>query len=261
MIPLFAFAILFALIVAAAAEGSARAANRRDNDGKGAKAPIDPARFAAAIKNAVAHENDPAKIDAVAKKLEDAGHPAAAAAARERAEELRQGKASSKSAETIFPTPFPGIGAKAWNRYVRIMAGAAPEAVSATNLLGIFQIGFPRLGDLGFVENLRKAQKNGRGVWVGDFKAPLSLSGFLNDPAIQYRAFVLTTAADRGAILSRHADSIGKTIAGKKATLSGLLAVAYHAGLAGLGRWLSGEQERKRSPRTTAAYQRAVGLF
>jgi hypothetical protein len=269
MIPLFAFAIFFALVVASAASGSARAATRRADgpapkDGK-APRPIDPARLATAVKEVVASETDPARVEAAAQKLEDAGHPAAAAVARERAAELRGGSTTSttsKSAEMIFPIPFAGIGAKAWNRYVRLMATATSETVSAGNQFGIFQIGYPRLADLGYVENVRKVHKKGRSVWVGDFKAPLTLAGFLKDVALQYQAFVQTTKTDRSAILARHAGSIGQPIAGKKATLSGLLAVAYHAGLAGLARWLSGgEEERKRSPRTTAAYQRAVGLF
>jgi hypothetical protein len=265
MIPLFAFAILFALIVASAADNSARAASRREDEGtpkdKKAAAPIDPAHVAAAVKRAVASEQDPAKVDAIAKKLEDAGHPAAAAAARERSAELRQGKSGSKSTEKIFPSPFTGVAARAWDRYVQAMASADPETVSATNQLGMFQIGFPRLSDLGYVEKLRRAQKGGRTVWTADFKAPYSLSGFLKDPTVQYGAFVKIAKADRSAILKRHADFIGKTIAGAKVTLSGLLAVSYFAGLAGLGRWLSSEDERTRSPRTTAAYQRGDGLF
>jgi len=265
MIPLFAFAIIFALIVAGAAERSARAAGRHEDEGsskgKGGTTPIDPVRFAAAVKQSVASEHDPVKLDVIAKRLEDAGHPAAAAAARDRSAELRQGRATTKSTQTIFPAPFSGVAPKAWNRYVRLMATANLDAVSATNQLGMFQIGFPRLADLGYVENLRKSRKDGRAVWIADFRAPSSLSGFLKDPAQQYVAFVETTRADRSAIAKRHADVIGKTIAGSKVTLSGLLAVAYHAGLAGLGGWLSGEEERTRSPRTTAAYQRAVGLF
>jgi hypothetical protein len=125
----------------------------------------------------------------------------------------------------------------------------------------MFQIGFRRLADLGYVENLRKENKNGRTVWVGDFKAPFSLSGFLKDPVLQYQVFVQATKADRKAVLARHGDAIGKAIAGKKATLSGLVAVAYHAGLAGLERWLSSSEERDRSPKTTALYQRTTGLF
>jgi hypothetical protein len=141
------------------------------------------------------------------------------------------------------------------------MASAHPETVSPSNQLGLFQIGFPRLADLGYVENLRKGRKNGRTVWLADFRPPASLSTFLKDPVMQYMAFVETTKVDRGAVIKRHADVIGKTVAGSAATVSGLLAVVYNAGLAGLAHWLSGSEARTHAPRATAAYQRANGLF
>jgi hypothetical protein len=262
-VPFFVVAIAIALIVAGAAEASALAASRRaeaEKNGRGGQA-VDPVRLAAAVKKVVADEHDPAKLDDVAKKLDAAGQPAAAAAARERAAELRTGKATSNSAATAFVAPFPGVARKAWNRYVRLMAVGEPATISAGNQLGMFQIGYRRLADLGYVENLRKVKKSGRAVWVGDFKAPFTLSGFLKDPVLQYQVFVQATKADRSAVLLRYAGAIGKTFAGKKATLSGLVASAYHAGLAGLGRWLSSDEERNRAPKTTAVYQRTTGLY
>jgi hypothetical protein len=265
MIPLFALAILFALFVANAAERSARAAEQRDGDGPLKSKPgtraIDPVRFAAAVKEEVASQRDPAKLDAIAKKLDDAGHPLAANVARQRSTELRHGRTTPASAETAFPPPFAGVTAEAWNRYVRLMATAKPDTVSPSNQLGLFQIGFPRLADLGYVENLHKGQKDGRAVWIADFRPPASLAAFLADPVTQYVAFVETTKVDRQAVIKRHADAIGKTVAGTAATLSGLLAVAYNAGLVGLDRWLSSPDARSKTPRTTAAYQRANGLF
>ena len=265
MIPLFALAIVFALVVAAAAERSARAAELRDGDGssnaKQEPQAIDPVRFAAAVKEEVANHRDPAKLDAIAKKLDDAGHPLAAKAARERSTELRQGRTAPASKEMAFPPPFPNVTATAWNRYVRLMATAKADTVSPSNQLGLFQIGFPRLADLGYVENLRKGQKNGRAVWIADFRPPASLAAFLSDPVAQYVAFVETTKADRAAVIKRHADAIGKTVAGTTATLSGLLAVAYNAGLVGHDRWLSRPEARAKTPRTTGVYQKANGLF
>jgi len=265
MIPLFALAILFALLVANAAERSARAAELQDGDGsakakQGTQA-IDPIRFAAAVKEEVSSHRDPAKLEAIAKKLDDAGHPLAAKAARDRSTELRGGRAVLASKDVAFPPPFPNVTAAAWNRYVRLMATAKADTVSPSNQLGLFQIGFPRLADLGYVENLRKGQKNGRAVWIADFRPPASLASFLADPVAQYVAFVETTKADRGAVIKRHADAIGKTVAGTAATLSGLLAVAYNAGLVGLDRWLSSPEARSKTPRTTAVYQKANGLF
>ena len=50
------------------------------------------------------------------------------------------------------------------------------------------------------------------------------------------------------------------TIEGKPASLSGLLAVAHHAGPA-LASWLTSEKDRRRFEKTTAAYSRTTGVF
>ena len=90
---------------------------------------------------------------------------------------------------------------------------------------------------------------------------PRSREGFLSDLKLQYEAFVKATVADRAAVLSRHRDAIGHTLANKTATLSGLLAAARQAGLRGLAAWLASEADRAKFPRTTAAYLRANGLY
>jgi hypothetical protein len=260
------FAIAITAVAAAVLEKRARASGRaaepREREKRAARAVrMDSARLTAAVRKVIAEEKDPAKVDEVARKLEAIGQPAAAAAAREHAAAIRSGKAGSPRSAASFAPPFSGVTGKAWNRYVRLMAVAEPDTVSMGSQLGIFQIGYRRLADLGYVQNLRKGQKNGRTIWVGDFKPPLTLAAFLSDPGLQYEVFVQATKADRSAVLSRYRDAVGKTFVGKKATLSGLLATAYHAGLAGLGRWLSSNEERDRGRRTSAVYQRTTGLF
>jgi hypothetical protein len=82
----------------------------------------------------------------------------------------------------------------------------------------------------------------------------------LADPLIQYRIFVASMRRYRSQVLAEHRSAIGTEIEGKPATLSGLLAVAHHAGPA-LASWLTSAEDRRRFAKTTAAYGRTTGVF
>ncbi len=96
--------------------------------------------------------------------------------------------------------------------------------------------------------------------WTATFRQPLSLGRLLADPLLQYRIFVASMRRYRGEILAEHRNVIGTPLEGKPATLSGLLAVAHHAGPA-LPSWLASPDDRKRFAKTTAAYGRTTGVF
>jgi hypothetical protein len=72
---------------------------------------------------------------------------------------------------------------------------------------------------------------------------------------------VKATQADRKAILAHHKDAIGSTVAGKTATLSGLLMAARQAGQRGFATWIASGGDAAKFPRTAAAYSRANGIF
>jgi len=156
-------------------------------------------------------------------------------------------------------SPLPEASARAWTRFVELIAGNnAFSSVSSRGDLGLFQFSLRRLADLGFVTNPRK---DGSGRWTADWIAPYSQAQFLSDGKLQYQTFVRATLADREAILARHNDAIGRVLAHKVATLSGLLAAARQAGLRGLAAWLASGADRVKFPQTTTAYLRANGLY
>ena len=138
------------------------------------------------------------------------------------------------------------------------MAAASPGSRSARGHLGMFGMGLPRLEDLGY---LKQTKAGGASSPAVEWKAPLSEKVFLLSPELQYQAFSESMVDHRKQILARHGGLVGRVLAGRPATLSGLLGVAHQAGLAGLETWIGSGGDRKRYPNTTAAYLRWVGLF
>jgi hypothetical protein len=204
---------------------------------------------------------DPSKLDEHAAEAERAGYPQTAAAIRARALRIRDAEPSlvSTPGARDLKSPVPEASAAAWTRFVELMAGNnASNTVSPNGELGLFQFSIRRLADLGYVTNPRK---DASGKWIAEWVPPLSRDGFLSDLKLQYKAFVKATVADRAAILARHRDAIGRTLASKTATLSGLLGAARQAGLRGLAAWLASNADRTKFPRTTAAYLRSNGLY
>ncbi len=161
-----------------------------------------------------------------------------------------------------IPSPWPDVPHEVWTRFVMIMGRAKSGTVSPKGHLGIFQMGMRRLGDLGLAKNVRKGERNGeQGVWLGVWNAPLSEARFLASPELQYKIFVRSMQTYRREIERQFKNEIGREIEGKAATLSGLLAVAHHAGIPGLEKWLKGDPPREKFPQTTAAYKAATGIF
>jgi hypothetical protein len=191
-----------------------------------------------------------AVVVAVADGRAEATEPAADRGAQAAAAPLQQ-----------FRSPLPEVADDEWTRFVRLMATGRATSVTAGGHLGIFGFGLKRLQDLGLVRASRRVAREGRVVWEADWVPPHSLEGFLSNGGLQYRTFAKHMSDLRGRILDRHGSAIGKVFASKRATLSGLLAVAHQAGLQGLARWLDNEGDRQRFPHTTAAFIKASGVF
>lgn len=217
----------------------------------------------AAAAQAVADANltsDPAKLDAYASDAERAGYPQTADAIRKRAANIRAGGKALPPIPGDLRSPIPEASAASWTRFVKLMGdGNKSDTISPRGHLGIFQMSLPRLADLGLVTNLHKDRATGK--YSADWVAPLTQEKFLGDPKLQYDTFVRSTVADRKAILARHEDKIGKVIARKVATLSGLLTVARQAGLSGLAVWLASGANKVKFPKTSSAYLRGNGVF
>jgi hypothetical protein len=124
--------------------------------------------------------------------------------------------------------------------------------------MGAFQLDARRLADVGFMEKPRKATIGGEtGVWVGEWKAPLSSEKFLASTPAQYEAFkrsMRLMAPKVGAF-------VGADIEGVKATLSGLLGVGHLAGEAGVESWVKIPEVRRKFKSTTANFLKANNIF
>jgi hypothetical protein len=203
--------------------------------------------------------DDPAEVERRADTLSGIGYEQTADHLRERAAELRVGEADVGRALN-YSSPLPEASDEQWAAFVRQMQKGDTGDVTPSGQVGVFKIRMKRLEDLGLAKNVRRVSFHGGTTWTADFKPPLTMQRLLADPLLQYRIFVASMKRYRSDILSRHRDALGREIEGKPATLSGLLAVAHHAGPA-LDSWLRSESDRKRFERTTAAYGRLTGGF
>jgi hypothetical protein len=124
--------------------------------------------------------------------------------------------------------------------------------------MGAFGLDARRLADVGFMEKPRKMTVGGEtGVWVGDWKSPLTTEKFLASTPAQYVAFkrsMSLMAPTVGAF-------VGAPIDGVKASLSGLLGVGHLAGEAGVESWVRNAEVRKRFKGTTKRFSQANGIF
>jgi hypothetical protein len=151
-----------------------------------------------------------------------------------------------------------GVPTVAWERFVTIMAIAPREHVSPRRRFGMFGMDARRLADVGFMTTPHKSTIGGEsGVWSGEWVAPLTEQKFLASTPAQYEA--LTRSMRR--LVPAAQPHVGKSIDGKRATLSGLLAAGHLAGEAGLGSWVADPAVRKKFGATTAKFDKANGIF
>ena len=201
---------------------------------------------------------DPEEIDRRANELTVIGYEKTADHLREHAGTLRARR--RRRPGMTYRSPIPEASDQQWARFVRLMQAGDVAAVTPSGQLGIFQTRLKRLQDLGLARDVRRVNGDGGARWTAAFRPPLTLARLLADPLIQYRIFVASMRRYRSQILAEHRAAIGTVIEGKPATLSGLLAVAHHAGPA-LASWLASADDRRRFAKTTAAYGRSTGVF
>ena len=100
-----------------------------------------------------------------------AAYPQTAEALRDRAD-LAHAVSTTPAA---IPSPFPGVGSRAWAKFVALFQGANVGEVSPAYQFGLFNIGYRRLADLGLATGVHRGLYNGRSVWLGRFVAPVSV--------------------------------------------------------------------------------------
>ena len=203
--------------------------------------------------------NDPAEIERRANELSGIGYERTADHLREQADRLRVGNSEIGESGT-YSSPLPEATDEQWARFVRQMQTGEVSTVTPAGQVGVFKIRMKRLEDLGLAKNVRRENFHGGTTWTANFRPPLTMKRLLADPLLQYRVFAASMKSYRADILARHRGDLGREIEGKTATLSGLLAVAHHAGPA-LDSWLASENDRRRFVKTSTAYGLSTGVF
>jgi hypothetical protein len=200
---------------------------------------------------------DPEEVDRRADELTVIGYAKTADHLRRHAGALRFRR---RRGPAIYPSPIPEASDEQWAHFVRLMQAGDTAAVTPSGQIGIFQTRLKRLQDLGLARDVRRVNGSSGPRWTATFRPPLTLGRLLGDPLLQYRIFVASMRRYRSDILAEHRGALGTQIEGKPATLSGLLAVAHHAGPA-LASWLSSAADRKRCAKPTAASGPTTGVF
>jgi hypothetical protein len=154
--------------------------------------------------------------------------------------------------------PLAGVPLVSWERFITVMAVSPKSSITPRGRMGAFGIDARRLADIGFMEHPRKATIGGEtGVWVGDWKTPLSTEKFLASTPAQYEAFVRSMKK----LTPKVGAFVGRKIDGVEASLSGLLGVGHLAGEAGVESWVKDVDTRKRFAATTSRFVKTNGIF
>lgn len=190
---------------------------------------------------------DAGALAGAARTVELAGYPMAAAALRDRAAGLARVPVSGFLVDCVQSpgVPLRGVSPRAWVAFVRRCVVQAPGAVGPKGQIGLFGFTPRRLGELGVTDDpiVRAAlRKSKRAQCLAFGRCIADLAGKVKaDPTL--------------------AGALGRELAGARATLSGLCAVAHVAGLTGARKWVSSGADREKYQTTTTIYRRTTGIF
>jgi hypothetical protein len=166
----------------------------------------------------------------------------------------RQGLSMTPRTES----PLPGVPLLSWERFVTVMAVSPPSQVTPRRRMGVFGMDARRLTDVGFMEEARKTSVAGeQGVWVANWRAPLTTEKFLASTPAQYEAFSRSCRR----LAPKVREHVGKLVDGQPCSLSGLLGVGHLAGEAGVASWVADPRVRARFRATTQTFHRTNGVF
>lgn len=155
-------------------------------------------------------------------------------------------------------SPLPGVPRASWERFLAVMVVAPKTSKTSRGRLGYFGTDARRLADVSFITNPRKCRVGGEdGVWTGEWVAPLTEQKFLDSAEAQLEAF----ARSNRRMASKAAPHVGRVVDGRRASLSGLLAVGHLAGEEGIAGWVNDPAVRRRFAATTGNFEKANGIF
>lgn len=156
------------------------------------------------------------------------------------------------------PSPIRGIVLVKWTTFVQTMARNPSSYVSPRGRYGMFGMDMRRLSDVEFAAKPRKTAMNGVvGVWIGEWKDPLTEKLYTTSKPLQYESFKRSMVR----LAPKAAAHVGVVVDGKPCTLSGLLGVGHHAGESGIESWVKDPSVRKKFSATTEAFKRTNGIF
>lgn len=154
----------------------------------------------------------------------------------------------------VLKSELPGVSNEAYTHFVFVMKVAALGAVSPSNGLGMFDMRYKRLADLGIVENPRYKRDviTNRSVQIADWVAPLTREGFLKSASVQYKVFV----ASMGKYFLDLRDR--RLVLPQGVTASGALAILHRGGPGALTKWSEPDQQFES---TRELFAHANGVF
>ena len=155
-------------------------------------------------------------------------------------------------------SPIKGVILVKWTNFVRTMARHDPQYTSPRGRFGMFGMDMRRLSDVGFARNAKKSNLGDEyGVWVGEWRAPLTKDIYVETPAVQYVSFKRSMVA----MIPKAEQFVGAKVDGATCTLSGLLGVGHHAGESGIESWVKSKEVRNRFQNTTDTFNLTNGIF
>jgi len=206
--------------------------------------------------------SDPEAIMEAAHRANEAGAPNTAKALASTAQEMTDiAQAVEDIKSKPIASPIAGVPDEKWTAFMKLCRGRDVGEVSPSFCLGLFNIGFVRLRELGLATDVKQGTHNGRTVWIGTLKPPMTMARFLSRPDTQYRVFAKDMNDRAKMIREKYPNVIGKELEGTPVTLSGLLAVAKLAGTKGFHGWVNDPRQRSKFKHTTEAFKTANGLF
>jgi len=132
---------------------------------------------------------------------------------------------------TILTSPLAGVSASAWSTFVRALDTQTIGAVSASGGYGSFDLRPRRLAELGYMQDLRSANRNGRTIQVGDFILPLTEEKLLADPILQYKILVNSIKGYDAEL------TVGEVTRPTTVSRAGALAILHRGGRGALRAW------------------------
>jgi hypothetical protein len=170
--------------------------------------------------------------------------------------------ATGRRGLTMLPatasSPIKGVVLVRWTRFTTTMGRHPKGFKSPRGRMGAFGLDGRRLADVGFMTKAKKTTVGGEtGVWVGEWKKPLSEELYLKSLPIQYASFKRSMTA----MVPKVQGFVGTKVDGKTCTLSGLLGVGHLAGESGVASWVKEPRVRAKFAKTTEAFNIVNGIF